>query len=79
MLEAADLAHGGVALRVAVFADPPDVVALESLRCGIPYEDAAARSLRQLSALGVEHTEKIPDAEALARRRSSPDFLNGAA
>ena len=60
-LEAADLVRGGVAPRVAVFADPPDpVIDTEFLRRGVPYEDAAARSLRQLRALGVEQAEIIP-------------------
>lgn len=60
MLEAADLVHRGVATRVAVFADPPDAVDLEFLRRGISYEDAAARSVRELRALGVNSIEPIP-------------------
>jgi hypothetical protein len=61
VLEAADLVHAGVAPRAAVFADPPDpVVDREFLRRGVPYEDAAARSLRQLRALGVAEAEIIP-------------------
>ena len=60
MLEAADLVHSGVATRVAVFADPPDTVDLEFIRRGIPYEDAAARSVRQLRALGVDTIDQIP-------------------
>jgi hypothetical protein len=59
MLEAADLVHSGVATRVAVFDDPPDSVALEFIRRGIAYEDAA-RSVRQLKALGVDNIEEIP-------------------
>jgi len=60
VLEAADLVHGGAAPRVAVFSDPPDsVVDREFIRRGIPYEDDAARSLRQLQALGVENVEQI--------------------
>jgi len=59
-LEAADLVRRGVASRVAVFADPPnDVVAAEFIRRGIPYEDAAARSTRQLRSLGVKIIEQI--------------------
>lgn len=65
VLEAADLVRSGVATRVAVFADPPDpVVDREFLRRGIPYEDAAARSVRQLGALGVQTIEQIPRAVA---------------
>ena len=61
VLEAADLVHSGFATRVAVFADPPDaVVDLEFIRRGIPYEGAAARSFRQLRALGVDTIEHIP-------------------
>jgi len=60
VLEAADLVHSGVATRVEVFADPPDSVDLEFIRRGIPYEDAAARSVRQLRALGVDTIDQIP-------------------
>ena len=62
VLEAADLVHSGIAQRVAVFADPPDSVDREFLRRGIPYEDAAARSTRQLRSLGVTDIEQIPKA-----------------
>ena len=63
VLEAADLVERGVAPRVAVFADPPDpVVDREFLRRGVPYENAAARSVRQLRALGVQAAaiEEVP-------------------
>jgi uncharacterized SAM-binding protein YcdF (DUF218 family) len=60
-LEAADLVRLGVATRVAVFAYLEDpVVEREFARRGIPLEDAAARSVRQLMALGVENAEIIP-------------------
>ena len=61
VLEAADLVHSGVATRVAVFAEPPDTVDREFIRRGIPYEDAAARSVRLLRALAFETVDKIPD------------------
>jgi len=64
VLEAADLVHAGIATRVAVFADPPDRVDREFIRRGIPYEDAAARSVRQLRSLGVTAIEQIPRAGA---------------
>ena len=64
MLEAAELFHSGVAMRVAVFADPPGTVDREFIRRGIPYEDAAARSIRQLKALGVDTIDRIPRNEA---------------
>jgi len=64
VLEAADLVHSNVATRVAVFADPPDVVDREFIRRGIAYEDAAARSERQLRSLGVTAIEQIPRAVA---------------
>jgi len=61
VLEAADLVHAGVAAHVAVFSDPPDpVVDGEFLRRGVPYEDSAAQSIRQLRALGLEEVEQIP-------------------
>jgi len=65
VLEAADLVHSNVATRVAVFADPPDVVDREFIRRGIAYEDAAARSERQLRSLGVTAIEQIPRAVAV--------------
>ena len=58
-LEAADLVHRGLANRVAVFADPPGPVDREFLRRGLPYEDAAAISIRELQSLGVQNTEQI--------------------
>jgi hypothetical protein len=66
VLEAADLVHSGVARRVAVFAEPPDAVetllAGASSSCGgIPYEDAAARSVLQLRALDVDTVDNIQD------------------
>ncbi len=63
-LEAADLVKQGVAGRVAVFADPPDNVDLEFIRRGLPYEDVAARSLRELRSLGVSEVELIPPSVA---------------
>ncbi len=60
VLEAADLVQGGVATRVAVFSGPPDGVAREFIRRGVPYEDAAAAAVRQLRALGVDTIEIIP-------------------
>lgn len=64
VLEAADLVHQGVATRVAVFADPPNPMDQEFIRRGVPYEDSAARSIRQLKALGIEAAEQIPTAVA---------------
>lgn len=59
-LEAADLVHRGVSNRVAVFEDPPTSVDREFLRQGLPYEDRAAISTRQLQSLGVQNIEQIP-------------------
>lgn len=70
VLEAVDLVHAGIARRVAVFGDPPDAVDQEFLRRGVPYEDRAARSTRQLSSLGVTAIVQIARAsgtEAEAR------------
>jgi hypothetical protein len=60
VLEAADLVHSGVATRVAVFSEPPDRVEREFIRRGIPYEDVAARSVRQLKALGLDTVDLVP-------------------
>ncbi len=59
-LEAADLVHSGVSTQVAVFGETPDTVEREFVRRGIPYEDAAARSLRQLKMLGLDTIGLIP-------------------
>jgi hypothetical protein len=63
-LQAADLVHSGIATRVAVFTDPPSGEDLEFIRRGLPYEDLAARQIRQLGWLGVTDVEKIPRDEA---------------
>lgn len=60
-LEAADLVHSGVAKRVAVFDDPPSVDGTEFLRRGLPFEDAAARQIRQLRMLGVTDVMHIAE------------------
>src|SRR3954465_10840215 len=58
-LYAADLVRQGVSNRVAVFDDPPNSVDREFLRRGVPYEDRAAISTRQLTKLGVQNIEQI--------------------
>jgi hypothetical protein len=63
-LQAADLVHGGIATRVAVFTDPPSGEDLEFIRRGLPYEDLAARQIRQLGWLGVTDVVQIPRNEA---------------
>jgi len=60
VLEAADLLHSGVATGVAIFTGSPDPVAAEFIRRGVPYEDEAARSVRQLRSLGVDTIDQIP-------------------
>jgi hypothetical protein len=59
-LEAADLVQSGVSKRVAVFEDPPSGEDHEFIRRGLPYEDAAARQIRQLNMLGVTDVARIP-------------------
>jgi hypothetical protein len=63
-LQAADLVHRGIATRVAVFTDPPSGEDLEFIRRGLPYEDLAARQIRQLGLLGITDIVKIPRDEA---------------
>jgi predicted protein tyrosine phosphatase len=73
-LEAADLVRNGVSKRVAVFADPPSpIVDREFLRRGIPYEDAAAVSTRQLRSLGIDNLEQI--ARTVAGSEEEGDVL----
>ena len=63
-LEAADLVKSGISTRVAVFTDPPRGEDLEFIRRGLPYEDGAARQIRQLRWLGVTDVVQIPRPEA---------------
>ena len=63
-LEGADLVRGGIATRVAVFSDPPSGEDHEFIRRGLPYEDGAARQIRQLSWLGVTDVVQIPRTDA---------------
>jgi hypothetical protein len=58
-LEAADLVQSDISKRVAVFMDPPDETDLEFIRRGLPYEDGAARQIRQLRSLGVTDVVQI--------------------
>ncbi len=58
-LEAADLVQSGISKRVAVFKDPPSGEDFEFIRRGLPYEDAAARQIRQLKSLGVTDVVQI--------------------
>jgi uncharacterized SAM-binding protein YcdF (DUF218 family) len=63
-LTAADLFHAGLSSHVAVFADPPSPEDLEFLKRGLPYENAAERSVRWLQMLGVPNATIIPRAVA---------------
>jgi hypothetical protein len=60
VLEAADLVQSGIARRVAIFADPPRAEDLEFIRRGLPYEDEAAKQVRQLKSLNVTDIVQIP-------------------
>jgi hypothetical protein len=62
-LEAADLVESGISKRVAVFMDPPSAEDHEFIRRGLPYEDAAARQIRQLKSLGVTDVVQISRVE----------------
>jgi hypothetical protein len=63
-LEAADLVQRGIAMRVAVFIDPPSGEDREFIRRGLPYDDASARQIRQLNSLGVTDIVQISRTEA---------------
>src|SRR5262245_29202334 len=76
VLEAVDLLRGGLATRVAVFADPPNAIDQEFLKRGVPYEDRAAAEIRQLRMFGVRNVERIPRSGAgtAAEVRVLPDW-----
>jgi len=61
VLEAADLVRAGVATGVGIFVEPATRVDREFIQRGIPYEDTAGRSVRQLKSLGVMTIEQIPE------------------
>ena len=60
LIEAADLVHSGIASRVAVFVEPPDLADREFARRGIPYDAMVVGPVRQLRLLGVTAVEQIP-------------------
>jgi hypothetical protein len=74
VLEAADLVHERMANRVAVFEDPPSGEDYEFIRRGLPYEDHAARQIRQLGWLGVVDILQIPG--VTQGTRSEADLLS---
>jgi hypothetical protein len=59
VLEAADLVDRGIATRVAVLADRETEEDREFVRRGMPDQDVAHRSVRQLISLGVLEAERI--------------------
>jgi hypothetical protein len=62
VLEAADLVRTGRSARVTFVAARPTAAEAELHRCGIPYEDNVARSIRLLRRPGIERGERIPSA-----------------
>jgi hypothetical protein len=60
VLEAADLVESGIAARVALFVEIPDVADREFARRRVPYQDAATQLIKDLNALGVRDVERIP-------------------
>jgi hypothetical protein len=63
-LEAADLVQSGIARRVAVFTDPPNLEDREFIRRGLPYWDASTVQIRQLRWLGLTDVVQIPRTQA---------------
>jgi hypothetical protein len=60
VLEAADLVHRRVAVRVALLSDSPTPAQREFARRGLDYEDTATAAQRYLKLLGVSEVERIP-------------------
>jgi len=75
-LEAADLLQNGVSKQVAVFTDPPSGEDHEFIRRGLPYEDRAARQIRQLRSLGV--TDSCESPHRMEPKQKVRRFRNGA-
>ena len=59
-LDAADLVHRGIATRVAVFSEPPDLSTQELIRRGVKYPDQEAVVISYLNDLGIHNVESIP-------------------
>jgi len=59
VLEVADLVQSGVSKRAAVFMGSPSEEDQEFIRRGLPYEDGAAKQVRQLRSLGVTSIVQI--------------------
>ena len=77
-LEAADLVQSGVSKRVAVFEDPPSREGSEFIRRGFPYEDQAARQIRQLRTLGITDVVQISRKSPMEPGMKVRCFRNGA-
>jgi hypothetical protein len=76
-LEAADLVQSGISKRVAVFKDPPSGEDFEFIRRGLPYEDEAARQIRQLGSLGVTDVVQISRIEGTeSEAKALPQWLD---
>jgi hypothetical protein len=60
VLEAADLVRERQSTRVAVCSEPTSAAEVELTRRGVHPDDSASRAIRQLSALGVTETMRIP-------------------
>ena len=62
-LQAAALVQKGISKQVAIFTEPPNEEEREFIRLGVPYENAAARQMKQLRSLGMTDVVQISEVD----------------
>jgi len=53
----------GISKQVAIFTEPPNEEEREFIRLGVPYENAAARQMKQLRSLGMTDVVQISEVD----------------
>jgi len=64
-LQAAALVQKGISKQVAIFTEPPNEEEREFIRLGVPYENAAARQMKQLRSLGMTDVVQISEVDGV--------------
>ena len=53
----------GISKQVAIFTEPPNEEEREFIRLGVPYENAAARQMKQLRSLGMTDVVQVSEVD----------------